>query len=145
MGLDNAVILQTRHPLNPNEIPEAFHERLCIGDYAPETERTPNKDGFYEYELCYWRKWWHLRNTFGFYIKGLKDDICEYDVTRKDLKYLSDLILEIMLDPEAWGEEGNIFSYNEMLPIISLDVVILNWFSKWQPTNQIVFKFIDSY
>ena len=66
MGLDNGIRLITHRPLDKEVIPREFWDRVSLAEDEdkPEMHKSYQLEykNDYDYELCYWRKWWPLRN-----------------------------------------------------------------------------------
>ena len=96
MGLDNGILLKTHNKIN-------MDDWEIIPDYITvefdEFYTNEYKDGYY-YEVCYWRKYWGLRNDvmrdLGFKDKGGGHyEIEKIDDLKEDNKRMEDKIDDI--------------------------------------------------
>lgn len=150
MGLDNGIRLVTHRPLDKEVIPREFWDRLSIAEDedTPEIHKSYQMEykNDYDYELCYWRKWWPLRNAI---MAMLSADEDEYIIklSRKDLQTIECELMQRLIHVDEWEEEGSIFSWEEMAECIAYDIAILEWFATTKEPSlaQAEFYFYDSY
>ena len=143
MGLDNGIMLRHR---SQKEVEDN------IGVYA-NVIREPyvgdeGKHGYYEYEVCYWRKCWGLRDKI-LAILGdkFKDEDYECELTIKDLEAIREIEYGYMCDPDEWDENGStIWDFNDMLPHFAKDIVSISWLIEFLKRHPKAYAyFYDSY
>ena len=137
MGLDNSIILRTKHKFQEDEIPS------CVKNI----EYTEN-----EYQICYWRKCWNIRGVIldcisDTYTEETEDG--EYDINNKHIDNiingLCDLLKNGVEMEEEWLSEC-IWSFDEMIPRIAQNIVNLSWLKQYMINNtNYSVVFIDSY
>lgn len=140
MGLDNGITLRTR---NSEQVLSARREYTTIEPYESEF----NNDGWVNFEICYWRKCWGLRNRILAAISNTKEEEYEYDLTIKDLKEIRKVIFNILCEPDEWEEDGgSIWEFNDMIPHLARNIVNISWlieFMEEHPNCNV--QFYDSY
>ena len=145
MGLDNGIVLATKHKINLDALPdyltvEADNWREKYDDYS----------GFFYYDICYWRKCWNIRS----HILGLHPDCdkdnYEYRLENSHVKSLQQILINYLCDISKWEEEyeggETIWDADCMINHLARDVVNLGWlinFLKEHPTSRVLFY--DSY
>lgn len=117
MGLDNGIILKLK-----SEKARKFYENFCeetglrwLGKKYLNEYETENE---IEIEVCYWRKFWGLRNEY-LYMNLLKDEDYYYYNTIEQIKAVYSA-LKKYTDKNYWYDNENnyIWDYYEYLPII---------------------------
>lgn len=70
-----------------------------------------------DYEVCYWRKCWGIRDDIIHYLHQtyeIQEDSCEYELTLTDLKAIYSILLS-WYDKKKWEESGrSIWSWKTM-------------------------------
>ena len=135
MGLDNSISLYTRHKLNLEDAP----------DYVQITEALDTqKDGNgYIYDIIYFRKSWAFR---GMMYKLMYDHGVEvpsegetnsmnsgnFDIpaTPKIIRAIQDGLYSFMLNPDDWDDNSQVFTIDDVAPIVARNILTLSWLSK---------------
>lgn len=137
MGLDNGVIVKSRHRAITREM-------LPEGLAYPWDEKLDGPDTV---EILYWRKNWGLRNVV-VHTFPTEDD-SDYDYLIETSQQVFELIRIIVafMNKETWEEDGDsIWDYNEILPILQRDVINLAIIASFMNNNPDVYLiFYDSY
>ena len=106
-------------------------------DYKPKDDN--------DYDLCYWRKCWGIRNAiirkFHF-----SDDGGEYKLDLEDIPVII-RILEGFCNSDTWENEGDsIWEYNDYIDNLITQIVNLKLFYKyWKNHPDLEVLFYDSY
>ena len=61
-----------------------------------------------DYEVCYWRKCWGIRNDIISYLHNtheIQEDLYEYELTLEDLQAIYDILLS-WYNKKKWNESG---------------------------------------
>ena len=132
MGLDNGIIVK-------NKYKELLEE---LGpDYWEDHKSKDDND----YDLCYWRKCWGIRNAI---IKKFHfPETCgEYKLDLEDIPVIIK-ILEGFCNSNNWEEYGDsIWEYDDYIHTLIEQIVNLKIFYKyWKKHPEIEVYFYDSY
>lgn len=140
MGLDNGIILKTKKEINLN-VEDGDFDAVPSCVHIEELEKS--EDGFYQYDVCYWRKCWGLRNTI-VEILEMDEHLYEKDVNLKNLSLISDAIYYILKEPDCW--ESSVWDIDEMTSHLAQDIININWLIKYLKNNNHAYcYFYDSY
>lgn len=132
MGLDNGIILRAKD--------NNFKENI------PNYVNIDNIDD--EWEFCYWRKCWGLRNKI---INSLcfeeNSQIVSQDLTPSNLTDIIQILIDYLIYPNSWDEEdNNLWEFNEMKNRITQDIINLSWLRNYIKENPRAYcYFYDSY
>lgn len=160
MGLDNGVRLFRYKGKDPPKNKLRILNNY-INNYA-EIEKEKDEDaknfekiyigklkrflsGYEGNELCYWRKCWNIRSCF---ISNIKENLDDYYylITVDNLpNIIKDL--ECLLNENEWWENGgSIWSYEEYVNTLFIDILNLKILYKYMSENPDVYAyFYDSY
>lgn len=160
MGLDNGVRLFRYKGKDPPKNKLRILNNY-INNYA-EIEKEKDEDaknfekiyigklkrflsGYEGNELCYWRKCWNIRSCF---ISNIKENLDDYYylITIDNLpNIIKDL--ECLLNENEWWENGgSIWSYEEYVNTLFIDILNLKILYKYMSENPDVYAyFYDSY
>ena len=128
MGLDNGIIVK-----------DVTREQL------PRFIRYPfNLD--YDYvEVCYWRKWWGLRDKFLRTYPNRDLNQYEFRMHRVRIKVLRNLLIDYLLQPSHW--DNGYWEYDKYIrKNLIIQIWNLYWLEFWykrHPDAKIIFY--DSY
>lgn len=141
MGLDNGILLKTHNKID-------MDDWEIMPDYTTvefdEFYTKEYKDGYY-YEVCYWRKYWGLRNDvmrdLGFKDKGGG----RYEIENiDDLKTIIEDIEYYFENPDEW--QCPVWTIDEAAGNLAQTIINLSWLCKYKeqnPSARIIFY--DSY
>ena len=82
------------------------------------------KDDYVSFEVCYWRKWWGLRNAFTGYLIGkykFAEEPYEYVLDREDIMTLRDMLEDY--SEETW--DNDYWDYNDCTDTIKRQLAAL--------------------
>lgn len=99
-----------------------------------------------DYEVCYWRKCWGLRNEILSALRDAEGDEYEIKIDADAADVIADVINGWM-DPEKWETEGDsIWEYEVMAPHLEQDIINLKWLAEYLDENpETECYFYDSY
>ena len=126
MGLDNGIVLKTtKTPSFAN---------LC----------SQYKEG--EYEVCYWRKCWGLRNCILLLFDNVQDNDGIYNISVEQIDDIINII-NYFNNKEVWDEEGlSIWTHEEYKDKLISDVKMLECVKDFMLNNpDAIVYFYDSY
>ena len=135
MGLDNGIVIKVA----PEKIPQ------LIRTYVPKLAYYQND----EYELCYWRKCWGIRNDILDILYHHTDDIdstYEFKIVYTDVQKIIDVLVNY-LDRKYWDDNADsIWDYEEMRIPLVYNIFILGWLKDYLKENpETEVYFYDSY
>lgn len=150
MGLDNGIVVTK---INIDDVPKYLRSHIEERDQYDEVKRddggiTFAKNGKKEYEFCYWRKCWGIRNgILGVVQAELYGDKYDFILEPKDLQNIIEKVIIPFLDSDKWEEDGSsIWSFDEMAEHLAWDVIVLAWLAEYAKDHpEIEVKFYDSY
>ena len=136
MGLDNGIVLKTK-----NSIIEKPSWVKFIGNPAE------HDDGSLEYDICYWRKCWNIREAI---FNILEDDDrreWEFELSLNQVVAIRDRLCRFLTEGEDWEELGDsIWSFEEMIPVLTEDILNLSWLIGYMKKDvHAIVYFYDSY
>ena len=136
MGLDNGIVLKTK-----NSIIEKPSWVKFIGNPAE------HDDGSLEYDICYWRKCWNIREAI---FNILEDDDrreWEFKLSLNQVVAIRDRLCKFLTEGEDWEELGDsIWSFEEMIPVLTEDILNLSWLIGYMKNDvHAIVYFYDSY
>ena len=134
MGLDNGLTLRTRKQIDPNLVPS----------YVEITAEPTNDALVFEYEVCYWRKCWNIRDMIFNCLGDVGKDNSSCEVSISALESIRDGIYEFLCNGDDW--EDSIWDFDEMIDHLSLDIVNLSWVINYLKEDPHAYVyFYDSY
>ena len=100
----------------------------------------------YDYvEICYWRKWWGLRDKFLRTYPNRDLNQCEFRMHRVKIKVLRSLLIDYLLHPSHWNNDY--WEYDRYIrKNLITQIWNLYWLEFWyrrHPDAKIIFY--DSY
>ena len=116
MGLDNGIVMR-------------FKGSFEVPKYVKIEKAYETKPEMPEWDICYWRKFWGLRDEIVAVIPNSNYDGGEYDVSIKTLKRIQDIIYEQLKHPEKW--DSPIWDFNEVINVLAQDIVNISWLIKF--------------
>lgn len=136
IGLDNGIVLKTK-----NTIIEKPSWVKFIGNPAE------HDDGSLEYDICYWRKCWNIREAI---FNILEDDDrreWEFELSLNQVVAIRDRLCRFLTEGEDWEELGDsIWSFEEMIPVLTEDILNLSWLIGYMKKDvHAIVYFYDSY
>ena len=136
MGLENGIVLKTK-----NSIIEKPSWVKFIGNPAE------HDDGSLEYDICYWRKCWNIREAI---FNILEDDDrreWEFELSLNQVVAIRDRLCRFLTEGEDWEELGDsIWSFEEMIPVLTEDILNLSWLIGYMKKDvHAIVYFYDSY
>ena len=136
MGLENGIVLKTK-----NSIIEKPSWVKFIGNPAE------HDDGSLEYDICYWRKCWNIREAI---FNILEDDDrreWEFKLSLNQVVAIRDRLCKFLTEGEDWEELGDsIWSFEEMIPVLTEDILNLSWLIGYMKKDvHAIVYFYDSY
>ncbi len=136
MGLENGIVLKTK-----NSIIEKPSWVKFIGNPAE------HDDGSLEYDICYWRKCWNIREAI---FNILEDDDrreWEFKLSLNQVVAIRDRLCKFLTEGEDWEELGDsIWSFEEMIPVLTEDILNLSWLIGYMKNDvHAIVYFYDSY
>ncbi len=139
MGLDNGIILHSKYMTKAAERPAGV---TSLG--ADEINGEP----VWDYEICYWRKCWNIRNKVAYTFDLPRDYVQKYDLSIGDVKQIWHIINELN-SPHLWENEGgSIWTYKEIKDHLNNDLLALEWlifFMRTHKEEDYMVEFYDSY
>jgi len=139
MGLDNGIYWK---PKNNKEKNVAFPDYVEFNYDSVENE----------YEVCYWRGCWGLRNRiFDIIDDAAKVEVdgeeCGYELIRADLVQIQQMLIDYLRYPERWNEERNFWSFNDIKQSLMQNIINLGWMIEYMrlESPMALVYFIDSY
>ena len=144
MGLDNGIILRTKHMINPKDIPPYI--KIELSDWEEDNDYNTS---YWDYDICYWRKCWNVQKAI-LELGVEEDNNGYYELTIYNICCIIDFLIEYLKFMEQWQwdyEDGNtIWEAEDMVAYIAQDIVNLNWLKEYLFTNRgSVAIFYDSY
>lgn len=140
MGLDNGIILHSRNMIKAKDHPECVTSLGAHDDYNGGPE--------FDYEICYWRKCWNIRNKVAYTFDLPRDYVQKYDLSIGDVKQIWHIINELN-SPHIWENEGgSMWTYEEMHDHLDRDLLALEWLIHFMRTHKeedYAVEFYDSY
>lgn len=134
MGLDNGLVLRTRKQIDSNLVPS----------YVQITAEPTNDTLTFEYEVCYWRKCWNIRDMIFNCLGDVDKDNYHYEVSVSTLESIRDGIYKFLCNGDDW--EDSIWTFDEMIDHLSLDIVNLSWVINYLKEDPHAYVyFYDSY
>jgi len=121
MGLDNGIVLRVKGKIDPED------RILSIPGIEKDDWYEENHPGFSQYDICYWRKCWNIRDILFVNCddaKG-KDDCGTYSLTIDELEAIRhSLYLTICEGPDAWNDgDQSIWDFEEIMNQLPWDLV----------------------
>ena len=149
MGLDNGIVARN---ININDVPRYLRSRVDEHDQYNEVVTDGRidfvKNGEKEYEFCYWRKCWGVRNgILGVLQAEMYGDKFDFKLESKDLRNIAEKVIIPFLDSDRWEDEGSsIWSFDEMAEHLAWDVAMLMWLAAYiEDHPEVEVTFYDSY
>lgn len=141
MGLENGIILQVRGKIDPDA---AILK-------VPGIEKVDWYDnlepGFTYYDICYWRKYWNIRDILfdNAHAKEESDD--KYPLTIKQLESIRDDIYYLICDGEDRWDTRAFWSFEDSVGRLGWDIVRLSELIRYlkADTTYCEVFFYDSY
>lgn len=140
MGLDNGIYWK---PRNNKEKNVAFPDYVEINEFNYDSLED-------EYEICYWRKCWGLRNRILNIISnavGKDGEKCGYELIRADLVQIQQMLIDYLRYPNRWDEENNFWSFDDIKQDLMQNIINLGWmidYMRLESPMAFVY-FMDSY
>lgn len=141
MGLDNGILLKTHNKINLDDweiVPE--YTTIEFDEFLTKEY----KDGYY-YEICYWRKYWGLRNDIMHDLNFKDENGGHYEIEKaNDLKIIIKDIEYYLENPNEWS--CPVWTIDEASPNLAQTIINLSWLYKYKeqnPSARIIFY--DSY
>ena len=135
MGLDNGIRLYTKHEINFNEEPHYIGKFVNIF-----------RAGVYEYDICYWRKCWDVRERI-INILNVGQGGGAYEIdTPEQVIAIREALIDFLRQPEEWRD--SIWEINEMLDTLGQQIINLTWLVDYMTKHRneyVVVEFYDSY
>lgn len=141
MGLDNGILLRTKKPLPAD----------CPIDLEGVREPDIYKGEWFEYEICYWRKCWNIREKMYYILYNDGAPVKEFDVNgflslsafKRVWKMLNDF------NEKNWKyPRETIWEWVEFEDHIERDLQVIEWLIQllkdWD-TDDYEIEFYDSY
>ena len=130
MGLDNGIVIKK------NEKTSAIEDKFG----ALFDERTYND----EYDVCYWRKCWNIRNEILYIINHRFEEEYEFSLDVEDVEQIIEFLGS--LDADTWTDSGSsIWDWDEMEEHVQQDIENLNALVELMQEYDLDVKFYDSY
>lgn len=121
MGLDNGIVLRVKGKIDPEE------RILSIPGIEKDDWYEENHPGFSQYDICYWRKCWNIRDILFVNCNDAKgkDDYGTYSLTIDELEAIRhSLYLTICEGPDAWNDgDQSIWDFKEAMNFLPWDLV----------------------
>lgn len=143
MGLDNGIDLTiSASAANKLKIPDWIADRFS-------TRRVRDDKVVFE-DICYWRKWWPLRNLIMATWKPAAESGGEcgvYEIDKDFVSICSLYIHDALFDPGSWEKKGSIFDWENMTEGMVMDLLVFIWIVEQlsDPAFKGKFEFYDSY
>lgn len=145
MGLDNGIVLATKHKINIEELPE------YIKIDADNWREKYDNSGYFYYDVCYWRKCWNIRSyILDFNNLDYDEEKYEYRLEKDHLILLQRKFTNYLCYINKWEEEymdgETIWEADVMINHLARDIINLGWlinFITEHPTSKVIFY--DSY
>lgn len=144
MGLDNGIILTLNHKIDVDSIP--YNVNIELDEYGLSDGRHKG----FEYDICYWRKCWNIREKIIDILHAPQDGGI-YEIDKPDqILLIRDVIANFLAHPETWEEGfgGSIWDIFEIAPSLIQNIFNLNWLYDYMEENKgakIKVEFYDSY
>ena len=89
MGLDNGIIVKD---VVREQLPRWIHYPFSMDyDYV---------------DICYWRKWWGMRNKFlRAAYPNYKCDNCEFDMGTREIRIMRSILIDYLVHPSHWDND----------------------------------------
>jgi len=145
MGLDNGIVLATKHKINAEELPE--YVKIDADNWREKYDNS----GYFYYDVCYWRKCWNIRGyVLNFSNLDYDDEKYEYRLEKDNLILLQHKLVNYLCYMNKWEEEymdgKTIWEADVMMNHLAREIVNLGWlidFITEHPTSKVIFY--DSY
>ena len=145
MGLDNGIVLATKHEINIEELPE--YVKIDADNWREKYDNS----GYFYYDVCYWRKCWNIRGyILNFNNLDYDEEKYEYRLEKDHLILLQRKLTNYLCYMNKWEEEymdgETIWEANVMMNHLAREIVNLGWlidFITEHPTSKVIFY--DSY
>ena len=140
MGLDNGITLKTKYPID-------VEDWEIKPDYVVfPFDAQKRKDGWYEYDICYWRKCWDVRGAI-IDILDVPQEGGIYEIDKpSQVKKIREALIDFLRHPERW--EQSIWSMDEYMECLAQQIVNLGWLHKYMKEHKgepMKVEFYDSY
>lgn len=142
MGLDNGIRLIVKHKIDIDD-----------WEIKPDYVRFPfdvdeRKDGWFEYEVCYWRKCWDVRRKILDILAIPNNDGGGiYRIEKPSEIYeIREVLIDFLRKPERWSD--SIWSLDEYMECLAQQIVNLGWLYEYMHEHKgknIKVEFYDSY
>ena len=130
MGLDNGIVIKK------NDHTAAIDAKLV--DLFEELTYSE------EYEVCYWRKCYNLRNEILYIINRKFDEEYEYRLNAEDVEQIIEYLQS--LDADTWNDSGpSLWEWEEMEEHILQDINNLSTLVELMKEYDLDVVFYDSY
>lgn len=127
MGLDNGIILRTRKRISED------NELLKVKGIE-QIHDISDDDGFFNYDICYWRRCWNIRSLLLDNCQK-EEDPGYYPMTIQNLiNFRTAIFNTICAGAEAWdyGDyTGSVWSFDDMITSLAYDLVRLTALIKY--------------
>lgn len=141
MGLDNGIILRTKHEV---KFPSELNMIECVDYGFADDNKTV---AFYEYHLCYWRKCYSLRQDIIHDINMNSESYCKL-LTIDDVKNIWH-ILNYYNKKKHWNRAESIWEWRDIKDSIRRHLLRLEWLIYFMKTHEdesdFAVLFYDSY
>lgn len=108
-------------------------------------ERSWDKDGRYDFEICYWRKCWNVREMILNVTNHQSDNDYEVELSTEDLRAIREGLQKY--NKRTWDERDSIWTWEEQKPHIQRQIKNLEKLIKLKENygDFIEVYFYDSY
>ena len=145
MGLDNGIVLATKHKINIEELPE--YVKIDADNWREKYDNS----GYFYYDVCYWRKCWNIRGyILDFNNLDYDDEKYEYRLEKDHLILLQRKFINYLCymnkSEEEYMDGETIWEADVMINHLAREIVNLGWlidFITEHPTSKVIFY--DSY
>lgn len=135
MGLDNGITLYTKHEIDFNKEPSYLVKFVNMF-----------RAGVYEYDICYWRKCWDVRERIiNILNAGQEGGAYEID-TPEQVIAIREALIDFLRQPEEWRD--SIWEIGEILDTLGQQIINLTWLADYMTKHRneyLVVEFYDSY
>lgn len=133
MGLDNGIVLRVKGKIDPED------RILSIPGIEKDDWYEENRPGFTQYDICYWRKCWNIRDILFVNCDDAigKEDCGTYSLTIDELEAIRhSLYLTICEGPDAWNDgDQSIWDFEEAMNFLPWDLVRLSALINYMEEN----------
>lgn len=134
MGLDNGIIVRLNNSVDRSQIPSFVR---CFFDEF----RTGN-----EFEVCYWRKCWNMRNDILNVIKTTGNNEYQFNLDADDISDIKNVVARYFDIDYFDSHDDTIWDYKELLSQNIRCYINLCWLESFMQENpNIEVYFYDSY